>query len=343
MAGAYGNSTESVELLREIKLEPYRYGFFQAVRRINCNFSDMAQTGTAFRPSEDPVRFTQVPFTNFAPSTLNSLDFKGPRGVARLSQRFIGLFGPDGPLPMHLTEYARDRLRHHQDSSFAGFADMFHHRIVSLFYRAWAQAQPTVQHDRLEQDRFSVYVASLAGLGMPALTGLDAMPHHAKLHFAGHLSSLPRHATGLASLLESFFGVKARIREFIAHWLDIPKANRLKLGSDPGMGQLGENTVIGDRVWQRQDKFRVCLGPLSLVEYEAFLPGGEYSESVTAAVRGYLGLEFMWETQLLLKGSERPVTCLGKQGALGWTSWLQSEEQREVIDDLVLQAAVYRS
>lgn len=343
MAGTYGNKTENVELLRDIKLEPYRFGFFQVVRRINSSFPDKAQTGKAFRPSDDPVRFTQIPYTSFAPSTLNGLDFGGPHGVARLSQRFIGLFGPNGPLPTHLTEYARNRLRHHQDSSFTGFADMFHHRVVSLFYRAWAQAQPTVQHDRPDQDRFSCYVGSLAGLGMPTLRDSDAMSHSAKLHFTGHLSSLPRHATGLASVLESFFGVKARIWEFIAHWLDIPAANRLRLGKDADIGRLGESTVIGERVWQRQDKFRIRLGPLSLEEYEAFLPTGNCFEAMTAAVRSYLGLELMWETQLLLKGSEKPVTCLGKQGALGWTSWLQSEEPREVIDDLVLQAAIYRS
>lgn len=343
MASENGNKTRGIELLREMKLEPYRFGFFQAVRRINCQFPDHAQTGKAFRPSEDPVRFSQTPYTSFAPSTLNALEFDGLHGTARLSQRFIGLFGPNGPLPTHLTEYARDRLRHAQDPSFARFADMFHHRIVSLFYRAWAQAQPTVQHDRPEQDRYSDYVASLAGVGMPALKGLDAMPHALKLHFAGHLSSLPRHATGLASILESFYGINARIKEFIAHWLTIPRAERLRLGRRAGTGKLGESAVLGDRVWQRQDKFRICLGPLSLSDYEGFLPTGKYFDAMTAMVRSYLGIELLWETQLLLKGSEKPVTCLGKQGALGWTSWLQSEEPREVVDDLILQASDYRN
>lgn len=343
MASENGNPSEGISLLREIKQEPYRYGFFQAVRRINCEFPEMAQTGKAFRPSEDPVRFAETPYTSFASSTLNAVDFDGPRGTARISQRFLGLFGPDGPLPIHLTEYARWRMRHHQDDTLARFADLFHHRAVSLFYRAWAQAQPTVQHDRPNQDRFSMYVASLAGFGMPALKGLDAMPQTLKLHFTGHLASLPKHATGLASVLESYFGVKAKIREFIAHWLNIPDRDRLQLGrSEANTGRLGESTVIGDRVWQRQDKFQICLGPLSLSEYEGFLPTGKHFEAMTAMVRNYLGIELLWETQLLLKGSDKPATCLGKQGALGWTSWLQSEEKREVIDDLVLQAAEYR-
>ena len=341
MAGENGNKTEAVVFLKEIQQTPYRFGFFQTVRRINCHFSDMALTGTAYRPSEDPVRFGQTPYTNFATSTLNSLEFDGPGGVPRLSQRFLGLFGPNGPLPTHLTEYARDRLRHHHDATFAHFADLFHHRAVSLFYRAWAQAQPTVQYDRPGQDRFSVYVGALAGLGMPSFRDADEMPHAAKLHFAGHLSSLPRHAAGLASILESYFKVPTRIVEFVAHWLTIPPGDRLKLGSKPDLGRLGMNAVLGEKVWQRQDKFQICLGPLSLDEYESFLPTGKSFRALVAAVRNYLGLELLWETRLLLKGTQKPVTCLGKQGALGWTSWLQSDEPQEEVGDLVLQAADY--
>ncbi len=341
MAGENGNKTETVVLLQEIQQTPYRFGFFQAVRRINCHFEDMALTGMAFRPSGDPIRFTQTPYTSFAPSTLSSLDFKGPNGVPRLAQRFLGLFGPNGPLPTHLTEYARDRLRHHHDPTFAGFADMFHHRAVSLFYRAWAQAQPTVQHDRPGQDRFSVYVGALAGVGMPAFRDADEMPHAAKLHFAGHLSSLPRHAAGLSAILQSYFKVPVRVVEFIAHWLTIPPRDHLKLGVKPDLGRLGMSAVLGEKVWQRQDKFQLCLGPLSLDEYESFLPVGKSFETLVATVRNYLGLELLWETRLLLKGSEKPVTCLGKQGALGWTSWLQSQKPQKEVGDLVLQASSY--
>lgn len=341
MAGEDGNKTDAVTFLKEIQQTPYRFGFYQAVRKINCHFKDMALTGMAFRPTEDAVRFAQTPYTMFAPATLNSLEFDGPKGVPRLSQRFFGLFGPNGPLPTHLTEYARDRLRHHNDPTFSRFADMFHHRAVSLFYRAWAQGQPTVQHDRPGQDRFSVYMGTLAGLGMPGFNDADAMPHAAKLHFTGHLSSLPRHAAGLASILKSYFNVTVRIVEFIAHWLTIPARDHLKLGNDEKTGCLGMTTVLGARVWQRQDKFQICLGPLSLVEYESFLPTGTSFRALVAVVRNYLGLELLWETRLLLKGEEKPVTCLGKQGALGWTSWLQTEIPQEEVDDLVLQTANY--
>lgn len=341
MASENGNKTEAVVLLKNIQQAPYRYGFYQAVRRINCQFNDMALTGMAFRPGEDPVRFGQNPYLSFASSTLSALEFNGPNGVPRLSQRFFGLFGPNGPLPTHLTEYARHRLYRQHDASFSRFADMFHHRAISLFYRAWAQAQPTVQYDRPGQDRFSVYIAALAGLGMPSLKDVDAMPHVSKLHFCGHLSSLPRHAAGLAAILNSYFKVPVRIIEFIAHWLTIPRRDRLHLGRERASGRLGMNTVLGERVWQRQDKFQICFGPLGLDDYESFLPTGKSFKALVAAVRNYLGLELIWETRLLLKGTEKPVTCLGKQGALGWTTWLQSEVPQDEVGDLVLQTGNY--
>jgi len=81
---------------------------------------------------------------------------------------------------------------------------------------------------------------------------------------------------------------------------------------------------------------------MSLEEYESFLPTGTAYKALVAAVRNYLGLELLWEARLQLKGTEKPVTCLGKQGALGWTSWLQTEKPSGVVADLVLQTANYR-
>lgn len=328
-------------ILDELQKEPWRFGFYQAIRRLNCEFKDKALTGQSVRPSEDPVRFGQTPHTSFAPSTLSQLEYRQGDGAPWLTQYFLGVFGPNGPLPLHITEYARDRKRHHQDDTLANFADMFHHRIVSLFYRAWAQAQPTVQRDRPGEDRFSMYIGALIGLGMPSLANGDAMPHEAKLHFAGHLGSLPRHTEGLTSLLRGLLGVPVQIVEFVAHWLKIPRRDRFVLGTARDIGRLGESCVIGERVWQRQDKFQIRLGPMNLEEYESFLPTGTSFKAMLAAVRNYLGPEWLWEVNLRLEGEQKPVTCLGKQGALGWTTWLQTEHPRKEVADLVLQIESY--
>lgn len=341
MASEDGSETSVVEFLTAVSEKPFRYGFYQTVRRINCFYRDKPLTGKANKPSDDPIRFTQEPYTFFAPSTLGGLEIDSSSQYPRLSQRFIGMFGPNGPLPLHLTEYVRDRSRHHRDNSMSRFIDMFHHRVVSLFYGAWARAQPAVQFDRPEEDRFAMYVGSLFGQGLPSLRNADAMHHFSKLSFAGHLSSLPRHVNGLVSMIKGYFNVPTRVEEFIAHWMKIPATDRVRLGEDSLNGCLGLDTVIGERVWQRQDKFRVSLGPLSLDRYEAFLPKGKSFDALVAVVRNYVGLEYIWEVNLILKKEEKPVTCLGKCGTLGWTSWLKTESQLDHVDDLLLQVENY--
>ena len=83
----------------------------------------------------------------FAPAALAAVE-QAPDRPPRLLVRFFGLFGPDGPLPLHLTEYARDRMRNWRDATFQRFADVFHHRALSLFWRAYADSRPTISFDR---------------------------------------------------------------------------------------------------------------------------------------------------------------------------------------------------
>ena len=341
MASEDGPQTGAVTLFEAVAETPWRFGLLSLLRRIECNHPQLPGLGHSARPSDDPVRLSQEPYNAFASSTLTALRQDKGSLAPRVVQTFFGAFGPDGPLPSHLTEVARDRERQHRDPTFARFVDLFHHRLISLFYRAWAQAQPTVQFDRPETDRFATYVASLLGLGAESLRHADDMPFEAKLSFSGHLGSLPRLCAGLEALISEYFQVKARVTEFIAHSLRIPKQDHLLLGRERKSGRLGLNSVLGERVTQRQDKFRITLGPMGLEEYTAFLPSGKSFKALVAAVRNYVGMEMLWEVEPVLKRDEKPVTCLGKSGRLGWTSWLESGETEEDARDLLLQVRNY--
>jgi type VI secretion system protein ImpH len=108
----------------------------------------------------------------------------------------FGLFGPNGPLPVHMTEYARERIHHHQDTSLSAFADLFHHRLTLLFYRAWADAQPAVSLDRADNKRFEGYLASLIGMGQPGQMDKGSLSAHARFTHAGHLTRHGRDPEG---------------------------------------------------------------------------------------------------------------------------------------------------
>jgi type VI secretion system protein ImpH len=323
MAGTHGHENVDLDLLTDLASEPYHFGFYAALRRLECLYRTRPRLGRSARPGDDAIRLGQAPSLRFAPSTLAAFA-SDPEAAPLLKVFFFGVFGPNGPLPLHLTEYALNRIRDAKDSAFADFADLFHHRLLCLFYRAWADVQPTVHLDRPEQDRFAFYVGSLLGLGDESLQHRDGIPDHFKLRFAAHMGCHTKHSEGLESMLREFFRVPVAIQEFVGEWLTIPEDNYCRLNDDRTTGQLGVSAVIGNRSWQCQHKFRITLGPLSLTEYEDFLPGGNKVKNIFELVTNYVGLELNWDLNLVLKKDEIPSAQLGQYGRLGWTSWLET-------------------
>lgn len=316
--------------LRALAAEPYRYDFFQAMRRLEALFPGRPRIGAALRPVDEPVRFAQQPALTFAPAALAA--FQPPdaeHAYGTLSVRFLGLLGPNGPLPLHLTEYARERQLHAGDRTFSRFLDVLHHRYIAMFYRAWAQAQPTVSLDRPREDRFAAYAGALVGLGTPGLCDRDAVPDHAKLYYAGLLSRHVRNSDGLAALLSGFFRIPVTVEQFVGHWLTLPVDDRTRLGTAE-TAALGRGAMLGARVWDRQHKFRLRLGPLPLAQYESFLPGGAAIDKIIAWVRQYVGFELDWDLRIVLARDEVPRTRLGAYGRLGWTTWLGRKTPRTV-------------
>ncbi|HYZ63984.1 MAG TPA: type VI secretion system baseplate subunit TssG [Acetobacteraceae bacterium] len=318
---------------------PYEFEFYQVMRRLEALHRARPRFGRSTRPADDVLRLGQEPSVTHTPASLAGYEAGADDRSDRLLVHFFGLFGTDGPLPLHLTEYARDRRRNHGDAAFARFVDLFHHRTLSLFFRAWADVRPTVSFDRPEQDRFGQYVASLIGLGMPGLRDRDAMPDLTKLHFSGHLATQTRHAEGLASILSAFFTMPVRVESFVGAWLTLPGSDYTRLGGGTATAGLGQSALLGARVWSRQQKFRLVFGPLSLAEYERLLPGGLSFHRLIPIVRNYAGDVLIWDVNLILQQEEVPPIRLGQQGRLGWTTWLLPRRSSADAADLFLDAS----
>ncbi len=315
---------------------PGKHHVFQALRVLEAHYAEAPRLGESRRPRQDQVRLGQEAELAFPPSTI--ADFKPPQGdqPAQLTNRFFGLFGPQGPLPLHLTEYARDRKRNHRDPTLVAFANMLTHRLMSLLYRAWGQGQPAVSFDR-DDDPMARQVAALAGYHGDKLQSRDAMPDLAKLHFAGHLGQGARNPEGLVSILSAFFDVPVKLQEFIGSWLDLEPDDRWQLGR---AGGLGQSTSVGEKVWSRSAKFRLQIGPLTLKEYERLLPGGAALTRLRAIVRSYVGDVLDWDVNLVLAGDQVPRASLGGSTRLGHTSWIGSrpdpDAERPDVSDLYL-------
>src|SRR4051794_8814689 len=157
-------ASPSAELRERLREKPHFYNYFAVMRLLEALHADRPRFGRSRRPAEDVLRLAQEPSVTHAPSAIAGFERGSEGRPDRLLVHFFGLFGPDGPLPLHLTEYARERRRNHNDPTFQRFADLFHHRLLSLFYRAWADVRPTVSFDRPTEDRFGFYLGALIGL-----------------------------------------------------------------------------------------------------------------------------------------------------------------------------------
>ena len=333
---AAGNLSRHAKMLRALERAPYRFDFFDVLRRFECAHPEDTRLGRAPRPCDEPIRLGQEASLGFSPSTVASFAPSVGGRPPRLSACFLGLLGPNGPLPLHLTEYARDRARNANDFALVRFLDVFHHRILALFYRAWADAQPTVSLDRPKEDRFATYLGSLLGLGMPSVRDRDEFPDRAKLFFAGRLAAQPRNCEGLAAMVGAFFGLPVKIEEFAGEWLTLPEDARWRLGRSARAGILGQSTVAGARTWQRQSKFRVVFGPLREDDFHSLLPGGARLRRLVALVRNYTGNSLNWDVRLHLEHQVKRPFRLGQSSSLGWTSWLGRCPQGERRQDVIL-------
>lgn len=332
-------------LFADLAAAPYAHDFFQTLRRIECLASDAPRLGRALRPGAEPIRLGQDPELDFAPAAM--MTFAAQRHAPpRLGVRFFGLFGPQGALPLHLTEFARERERHHADAGFARFADVFHHRMLSLFYRAWAQAQPCVQVDRPSDDQFAKWLSALFGTGPVAFRDRDAVPDEAKRFHAGTLARGVKNSEGLETLLREHFHVPVKVQAFVGHWMQLRPQDRTRLGSNAlnaTGAQLGISAAAGSKVWDRQSKFRIRLGPLRFEQYASFLPGASALPVLRDWVRQFVGLALVWDVRLCLAAADVPQARLGygrrpapgPATRLGLSTWLGNPAARER-DDLVL-------
>lgn len=324
---------------------PWAFDFFAAVRRLEALYPELPGFGASNRAAEDTIRFCQHPSLSFAPCTVSELRAQSSTAPTRMFVNFMGMFGPNGPLPLHLTEHAHTRELHHKDFTFSRFLDVFSNRMVGLFYRAWAASQMTASFDRTpvaalrgdidyhdrsrvlssEKDRYPVYVGSLFGLGMESTRHRDAVPDNAKLFFAGRLSGQQNGPEGLRSILAAYFQVPVRIEEFAGRWLPLPEQYFTCLGGarDPfaqhaaekaAGARLGSKSdgaaVCGRHVWDCQGKFRIFLGPMGLDDFVKFVPGSASERRLRAWVRNYSGDEFAWDAIIILRQAEVPRTQL---------------------------------
>ena len=326
------------ELKAHLQESPTSFEFFQAVRVLERLLPDRGPVGTFLRPSEEVVRFTVNPDTSFPASEIQTLQVEDGH-PARMGVNFMGLTGPEGVLPYCYSLLISERIRE-RDTAPRDFLDIFHHRIISLFYRAWEKYRFAVSYERDQQDRLTQHLKDLVGLGEPGLQDRLGIRDDAVLFYTGLLGPQQRSAAALEHLIGDYFGVPASVEQFIGGWYPLSATTECTLGDegDPSE-QLGWGAVAGEEVWDPQARVRLRLGPLTRSQYEDFLPFGSAYDPLRTLTRFFCGDQFDFEVQLILARDEVPPVILGDEGPgspLSWCTWMRSQPFSRNADDTIL-------
>ena len=324
---------EEVSALDQTLVEhPYGFDFFQAVRLLGLILPDRPDVGTSAKPSEEVVRFKARQSLEFPASAIHALDIESD--PARMVVAFMGLTGFEGVLPHHYTEHIIARAGS-RDFAMAEFLDLFNHRLISLFYRAWEKHQlPAAYHKaaaRKERpDAFTGYLFDFIGMGTGGLRGRLAIPDEALLRYAGLFAQFPRSASVLRGILRDHFGVPVEVEQFDGAWRLLEMDELCNLDDRDIRNQLGVGAIAGDGVWDPQARFRIRLGPVSLTRFAWFLPGTGAVRELDDITRLYVGEVLHFEWQVVLEAAEVPWCTLGDDAEpgprLGWCAWLKTEE-----------------
>ena len=328
-------AAEARDLLARLFAEPWAFDFFQAVTLLEQLQPGRAPVGGFGDPRNESVRLTTSTSVAFPASEIQALETRG--GQPRMAVNFLGLTGPQGALPLAYSLYAAERARV-GDHALKEFLGIFDHRILSLFYRAWAKTHVAVAHGHGSRDWMTRHLLDLVGLGGDALRDRLPIGDHALLFYAGLLGLPTRPAGGLEQLLTDFFDVPVAVEQFVGAWYPLERATQSELGDDATAStQLGLGAVAGDEIWDQQSRVRLRIGPLTRAQYDAFLPGGSAYEPLRALTRFYTNDQIDFEIQLVLARDDVPRFQLGDAPLpLSWATWLVSTPLERDPDDTVL-------
>jgi len=318
------------------------FDFFELLRRLERRGGLFGHSG---RLDREPARLGQHVRLSFSARDVAEFREATDNAPARVTIANLGLMGPEGPLPLHMTRWVLDRLsqrwftgaeaRQTSDTTFVDFVNILQHRMIALYYRAWADAHPGVQVERAVGGRVRAMLEAMAGIGLPGTQ--DPELDTVKLRQAASLASQVDGPERLTLYLAEAFKVPVQVKEFIAAWISVPAALQSRLAK--AYAALGRGATIGPRVFNRQSRIELRVGPLGFEDFKSFLPGSRRLALFKHAVRDMIGETLDVDLRIVLAREAVPPPRVGTV-QLGRTAWLARPAERGDADDLRLRTIV---
>ena len=314
--------------------------FFALLRQVEQLSPDAPRIGTALDPGDEPIELAHEPSLSFPRTTVAGFD--RDRRRPRLRSYQLGLTGPMGPMPVHVTEMAMAERGGRGSKPFGDFFDLVSARMLQGFYRAWASGDPCAQADRPADDDFAGYLGAVSGAtSLRFVSGAERGGHEEagfgdwrRLAYGGHLSGL-RSAAAVGDLLAHALERPVAVDETIGRWRAIPPDARTRIGRRGEHHQLGLGATLGAKFFAVEWDVGVRVRARSMEDLERLLPGGEMHALLVEATEAVLPHHLDWHAIIEVDEMAVERAQIGRS-RLGMTGWVAPEGAKRVRQDVRL-------
>jgi type VI secretion system protein ImpH len=310
---------------------------------------DAPPLGTTDSPAADPIRFRSRAQLGFPGREIDAVRYDSDNLAARPSvvTTFLGLYGVDARMPAYFV----DEVAQNRDGAerLSAFLDLFHHRVITQYYRVARKYRYPVGFRRDGTDPVSRYLLSFAGFGFSTSTRIgtsasgppaaaeqqesssarrqfsEVADKRRLLSMLGLAMQKTRTAEGLAGVLRHAVpDATIAVEEFHPVWREVDAV-------EPAA--LGEQCLLGRGFYDRANTVRVVITPASREMVLALVPGQPAHREVMALLRFYLGYESEADLEMHVRPDLMPKPMLEpRQANLGFTAQLEAPA-RSAADD----------
>lgn len=317
------------DLTDRLLAEAREHDFFCLLERLHALHGDDLESVDAYAAEQQRVFLSNCAGIGFPASDVSLAQRleNDPVHQYLVQATFLGMHGPDSPLP----SYYLERIAYEAGQGEGirpAFFDFFNHRLLTLLHQAWRKYRHYIRFRPEASDRLSQRLFALVGLESKATRGVTPIAWGRLLSFAGtvvHRSRSPVMVTGL--IAHCFDLADVSLRDFELRYSDIPLNDRTQLALSNE--RLGENFRIGDRVRTRHCKFTIVISNLTQARFREFLPHGENFERLRMLIAYLLRDQPPCDLELRLCDDEVPSFNLGHDTGcqLGWSSFLEQPQR----------------
>ncbi len=328
-------------LLPAILLDAPRMNFIRFCELLELAAPDAPPLGTTDTPATDSIRFRSRAQLGFPGREIDAVryDADNPAAPPSVMTTFLGLYGVDARMPAYFV----DGVAQNRDGAerLSAFLDLFHHRIITQYYRVARKYRYPIGFRRDGTDPVSRYLLSFAGFGFStskriatsvprlsaptdeheSLTARQQLSEVADkrrlLSMLGLAMQKTRTAEGLAGVLRHAVpDASITVEEFYPVWREI---------NDPEPAALGEQCLLGRGFYDRGNTVKVVITPASRGTVLALVPGQRAHREIMALLRFYLGYESEADLEMHVRADLMPRPMLQpRQANLGFTAQLEA-------------------